>query len=163
MRLFSYLSSVYLYQFFFAVFKLFLWPLSFGLPLDSVQACCLVGGYCWSATHGDILGTSGVCILQNRGYGHLFDSTFIIPSGYFGGYVKLYGALGTSGWKQSIADMMPIRWSFETLVVGLKLPTLQTQNENILSLRQIIGFSSTEIGTPLLVLGHSFWEPLLFA
>ena len=152
MRLFSYLSSVYLYQFILAsaqtlLMALILWSfigLSSSIFLGWALLLC-------TALTGISLGLLVSAFSKTEVMAISLIPLLLFPQLLFGGYVKLYGALESSGWKQYIADLMPIRWSFEALVVA-EYSTLQEKNEHILSLRQIIGFSHGDIGIPLAVM-----------
>ena len=152
MRLFSYLSSVYLYQFLLASVQTLLMAIIIWYAIGLSSSMMLGWGLLLlTALTGISLGLLVSAFSKTEVMAISLIPLLLFPQLLFGGYVKLYGALGGSGWKQSIADLMPIRWSFETLVVS-EYHTLQTQNEHVLSLRQIIGFSSTDINTPLFVL-----------
>ncbi|MAA80337.1 MAG: hypothetical protein CL916_13870 [Deltaproteobacteria bacterium] len=153
MRLFSYLTSVYLYQFLLASLQTFFMATIIWFSIGLSSNLFLGWGLLLiTALTGISLGLLVSAFSKTEVMAISLIPLLLFPQLLFGGYVKLYGALGASGWKQYIADLMPIRWSFETLVVS-EYHTLQSQNEHILSLRQIIGFSSTNIGTPLLILG----------
>ena len=156
MRLFSYLASVYLYQFLLASVQTFFMAIIIWFSIGLSSNVLLGWGLLLvTALTGISLGLLVSAFSKTEVMAISLVPLLLFPQLLFGGYVKLYGALGASGWKQYIADIMPIRWSFEALVVS-EYHTLQSQNEHILSLRQIIGFSSTAISTPLLVLAMFF-------
>lgn len=152
MRLFSYLSSVYLYQFLLASVQTFLMTIilwfSVGLSANIFLGWALL--LCTALT-GISLGLLVSAFSKTEVMAISLIPLLLFPQLLFGGYVKLYGALEASGWKQFIADMMPIRWSFEALVVS-EYSSLQEKNDQLLSLRQIIGFSNEHIGIPILVM-----------
>ena len=156
MRLFSYLSSVYLYQFLLASLQTLLMTIIIWYSIGLSSNILLGWGLLLiTALTGISLGLLVSAFSKTEVMAISLIPLLLFPQLLFGGYVKLYGALGASGWKQYIADIMPIRWSFETLIIS-EYHTLQSQNENILSLQQIIGFSNTNINTPLIVLGGFF-------
>ena len=69
----------------------------------------------------------------------------------FGGFIKLYGALEGSGIQVYVADIMPLRWSFEALVL-LEYNSLTAINPNVRSIEDVIGFSSPSPIIPVPVL-----------
>ena len=75
----------------------------------------------------------------------------LFPQLLFGGYVKLFGSLEATGWEHYIANSMPIRWSFESMIIA-EYDALISVNSDVRPLKEIIGFSHIEIATPTMVL-----------
>lgn len=152
MRIFSYLTSLYVYQFFLAAIQTFLMTLiiwsSVGLSSSFVLGWGLL---LFTALTGISLGLLVSAFSKTEVMAISLIPLLLFPQLLFGGYVKLYGAMEASGWKQYIADAMPIRWSFEALIIS-EYNTLTAKNENLLSLIEIIGFSETKIQLPITVL-----------
>jgi ABC-type multidrug transport system ATPase subunit/pSer/pThr/pTyr-binding forkhead associated (FHA) protein len=152
LRLFSYLVSIYAYQFLLACIQTFLMSLilwfSIGFTSNLFLGWALL---LITALTGISLGLFVSAMSRTEVMAISLIPLLLFPQLLFGGYVKLYGALEATGWKQYIANCMPIRWSFEALSIA-EYQSLQEKNEAVLSLAQIIGFSHEAIWLPLSVL-----------
>ena len=88
----------------------------------------------------------------------------LFPQLLLGGFIRLYGALEEKAWLQHLADIMPIRWSFEGLVVMeyesvlLSRKALQqlggedAPSGDLKQLSDVIGFSALSIQNALVAL-----------
>ena len=108
--------------------------------LLGLLGCVAVDRWMWNR-----FGTVGFGIVENRGDCHLCDSVAFVAALMLGGSIKLYGYLISDGLQGRIADIMPIRWSFEALTV-LEYNNLQRSNENVRDLSEVIGFSANNLG-----------------
>jgi hypothetical protein len=145
LRIGAYLASIFTYQFALAAVQTFLittilWTtvnfsanfLAFWGVLQLIAGCGVSLGLLVSASSKtEVTAISMIPIL-------------LLPQLMLGGFIKLYGYLLNDGFQGVIADVMPIRWAFEALSV-LEYTALQSTNENVRDLSDVIGFSATNL------------------
>ena len=145
LRIGAYLASIFTYQFALAAVQTFLittilWTtvnfsanfFAFWGVLQLIAGCGVSLGLLVSASSKtEVTAISMIPIL-------------LLPQLMLGGFIKLYGYLLSDGFQGVIADIMPIRWAFEALSV-LEYTALQSTNEHVRDLSDVIGFSATNL------------------
>jgi hypothetical protein len=141
----SYLASIYTYQFALAAIQtllitIIMWGMvnftanffAFWGILQLIAGCGVSLGLLVSASSKtEVTAISTIPIL-------------LLPQLMLGGFIKLYGSLLYDGLQGNLADIMPIRWAFEALTV-LEYNALQSTNEHVRDLNDVIGFTGTDL------------------
>ena len=141
----SYLASIYTYQFALAAIQtllitIIMWGMVnftanffvFWGILQLIAGCGVSLGLLVSASSKtEVTAISTIPIL-------------LLPQLMLGGFIKLYGSLLYDGLQGNLADIMPIRWAFEALTV-LEYNALQSTNEHVRDLNDVIGFTGTDL------------------
>jgi ABC-type multidrug transport system ATPase subunit len=77
-----------------------------------------------------------------------FIPIILIPQLMLSGYIKLYGVIQEVGWQHQLADLMPIRWSFEALAI-VEYKTAKLQHPILHDLSSVIGFNHISLERPI--------------
>jgi ABC transport system ATP-binding/permease protein len=80
-----------------------------------------------------------------------FIPIILIPQLMLAGYIKLYGLLQEVPWQNHLADLMPIRWSFEALTI-MEYQAAGSVHPHLHPLRNVVGFQHLSLERPIEVL-----------
>lgn len=142
LRILSYFASIFAYQMLLATIQTFTIAVLVWLFVGlSANLFLLWGILLLTASCGITTGLFISSISKTEVMAISLIPLLLLPQLLLGGYIKLYGHMQISGWQNRIADLMPIRWSFEAMTL-IEYEAFLQKNEHLRLLEEIIGFTN---------------------
>ena len=158
LRISAYLAAIFSYQAMLSAIQTLVMTLIIWLLCGLSSSLIYGWGILWvTALAGIALGLTVSAISRTEVMSISLVPLLLFPQLLLSGFIKLYGMLHMTGWQMYVADCMPIRWSFESLMI-LEYNSMLSQNKDLRNLETIIGFQTQQLaqndrGTTYILLG----------
>ena len=152
LRVSSYLAAIFVYQALLSSVQTLVMTILIWTCLGMSSSLFLGWGILWmTALVGIGLGLMVSAISRTEVMAISLVPLLLFPQLLLGGFIKLYGKLEATGWQMYVSDLMPIRWSFEALMIA-EYDAMILENKHLRTMETIIGFPNFGIPVTLGIL-----------